>query len=333
LLRPGQNARVKLITCDYAIDGGLPAKLEHISADTISNGDGESFYPIRVRTEHSHLGTEQNPLMTTPGMTAVVDILKGEKTALDYLMQPVLRARELALRERQEESAWLRNQIMADCQNSRHIVLASKDALLVSTLRDRLKAGLVLFHTRSWTDTLGIIGNERPRLLLLDPRLAGISPVQAVTGLSAEQPELRIVLLTSPSATPALNEVALYKAGVHGFFEHDISMALLNKAVRAVCNGELWMPRTLITRIIEDLSGRPASPDDNDTGSVRSAVECLTPRELQVARMVHLGGNNKSIARELSISERTVKAHLSAIFRKLNIQNRLHLALFLNDVP
>jgi DNA-binding NarL/FixJ family response regulator len=48
--------------------------------------------------------------------------------------------------------------------------------------------------------------------------------------------------------------------------------------------------------------------------------------------MVHLGGNNKTIARELAISERTVKAHLSAIFRKLNIQNRLHLALFLNDV-
>ena len=109
--------------------------------------------------------------------------------------------------------------------------------------------------------------------------------------------------------------------------------ALLNKAVRAVCNGELWMPRTLITRIIEDLSGRPVSVDGADTDPAHSAVECLTPRELQVARMVHLGGNNKTIARELSISERTVKAHLSAIFRKLNIQNRLHLALFLNDIP
>jgi len=48
--------------------------------------------------------------------------------------------------------------------------------------------------------------------------------------------------------------------------------------------------------------------------------------------MVHLGGNNKVIARELDISERTVKAHLSAIFRKLDVENRLHLALFFNEI-
>jgi two-component system nitrate/nitrite response regulator NarL len=123
----------------------------------------------------------------------------------------------------------------------------------------------------------------------------------------------------------------LDKAGAHGFFRGDISTMLLNKAVQAVCNGELWMPRSLITRIIDNLArARPSQP--GSTSAEYSAVECLTPRELQVARMVHLGGNNKTIARELSISERTVKAHLSAIFRKLNIQNRLHLALFLNDV-
>jgi adhesin transport system membrane fusion protein len=99
-LRPNQDAQVKLTAYDYAIYGGLPAKLEHISADTITNEDGESFYLIRVRTERSHLGTEEHPLKIIPGMTAVVDILTGEKTVLDYLMKPVLRAREMALRER-----------------------------------------------------------------------------------------------------------------------------------------------------------------------------------------------------------------------------------------
>jgi adhesin transport system membrane fusion protein len=99
-LRPNQDAQVKLTAYDYAIYGGLPAKLEHISADTITNEDGDSFYLIRVRTERSHLGTDDNPLKIIPGMTAVVDILTGEKTVLDYLMKPVLRAREMALRER-----------------------------------------------------------------------------------------------------------------------------------------------------------------------------------------------------------------------------------------
>ncbi len=99
-LRPDQDAQVKLSAYDYAIYGGLPAKLEHISADTIPDESGESFFLIRVRTERSYLGTEAAPLKIIPGMTAMVDILTGEKTVLDYLLKPVLRARERALRER-----------------------------------------------------------------------------------------------------------------------------------------------------------------------------------------------------------------------------------------
>lgn len=99
-LRPDQDAQVKLTAYDFAVYGGLPAKLEHISADTITDENGDSFYLIRVRTERSYIGTEDSPLKIIPGMTAVVDILTGEKTVLDYLLKPVLRARERALRER-----------------------------------------------------------------------------------------------------------------------------------------------------------------------------------------------------------------------------------------
>jgi adhesin transport system membrane fusion protein len=99
-LRPEQDAQVKLTAYDYAIYGGLPAKLEHISADTITDESGESFFLIRVRTERGYLGNEASPLKIIPGMTAMVDILTGEKTVLDYLLKPVLRARERALTER-----------------------------------------------------------------------------------------------------------------------------------------------------------------------------------------------------------------------------------------
>jgi len=99
-LRPEQKAHVKLTAYDYAVYGGLPAKLEHISADTITDENGESFYLIRVRTERNYLGDEDRPLKIIPGMTAVVDILTGEKSVLDYLLKPVLRARDSALRER-----------------------------------------------------------------------------------------------------------------------------------------------------------------------------------------------------------------------------------------
>ncbi|MCH8137608.1 MAG: HlyD family type I secretion periplasmic adaptor subunit [Proteobacteria bacterium] len=101
-LRPGQDATVKITAYDFSIYGGLKAKVEHISADTIEDEQqkGETFYRIRLRTDRSYLGTEQDPLPIIPGMTASVDILTGEKTVLDYLLKPILKVRERALRER-----------------------------------------------------------------------------------------------------------------------------------------------------------------------------------------------------------------------------------------
>jgi adhesin transport system membrane fusion protein len=101
-LRPGQDATVKITAYDFSIYGGLKAKVENISADTIEDEQqkGETFYRIRLRTDRAYLGTEQDPLPIIPGMTASVDILTGEKTVLDYLLKPVLKVRERALRER-----------------------------------------------------------------------------------------------------------------------------------------------------------------------------------------------------------------------------------------
>lgn len=99
-LRPGLPAVVKVTAYDYAIYGGLDAELEDISADTITDEQGESFYRIRVRTQDNTLEKGGDPLPIIPGMTAQVDILTGEKTVLDYLLKPILRARDNALRER-----------------------------------------------------------------------------------------------------------------------------------------------------------------------------------------------------------------------------------------
>lgn len=99
-LRPGQDAQVKLTAYDYATYGILPGKLEYISADTIVDEQGQSYYRIRVRTAATHLGTEDKPLHIIPGMVAQVDVLTGKKTVLEYLLKPVIRARNNALRER-----------------------------------------------------------------------------------------------------------------------------------------------------------------------------------------------------------------------------------------
>ncbi|NMY52663.1 MULTISPECIES: HlyD family type I secretion periplasmic adaptor subunit [Pseudomonas] len=99
-LHPGQKAMVKFTAYDYTIYGGLKANLELISADTITDEEGNSFYLIQVRTNKSHLGSDEHPLLIIPGMVATVDIITGEKSVLDYLLKPVLKARSEAMRER-----------------------------------------------------------------------------------------------------------------------------------------------------------------------------------------------------------------------------------------
>ncbi|WGF87327.1 HlyD family type I secretion periplasmic adaptor subunit [Marinivivus vitaminiproducens] len=99
-LRPGLPAMVKVTAYDFAIYGGLRGQVETISADTIEDEQGERFFKVLVRTDGSQLENADGPLPTIPGMTVQVDVLTGDKTVLDYLLKPILRARDHALRER-----------------------------------------------------------------------------------------------------------------------------------------------------------------------------------------------------------------------------------------
>jgi adhesin transport system membrane fusion protein len=100
-IRPGQPATVKVTAYDYSIYGGLPGRVEHVSADsTVDDKKGVSFYKVLVRTNASNIDHYGKLLPIIPGMTASVDILTGKKTVLDYLLKPVLKARERAMRER-----------------------------------------------------------------------------------------------------------------------------------------------------------------------------------------------------------------------------------------
>jgi len=99
-LRPGLKTIVKITAYDFSIYGGLEAKVEQISADTITDEEGDSYYMVRVRTDESVLVTPRGSLPIIPGMLTEVDILTGKKTVLEYLLKPILRANERAMRER-----------------------------------------------------------------------------------------------------------------------------------------------------------------------------------------------------------------------------------------
>lgn len=99
-MRPGLDAIVKVTAYDFAKYGGLKGKVEHISADTTQDEDGNSFYIIRVRTQSSSILKKDNtPLPIIPGMMTSVDVITGKRTILEYILNPVLRAKQTALRE------------------------------------------------------------------------------------------------------------------------------------------------------------------------------------------------------------------------------------------
>ncbi|MBV1787228.1 HlyD family type I secretion periplasmic adaptor subunit [Marinobacterium sp. D7] len=98
-LRVGQPAVVKVSAYDFAIYGGLPAKLIYISPSTIIDEKDETFYVVRLETENPFLG-ENNSLPLMAGMTVSVDIVTGEKTVMQYLLKPITKARQRALTER-----------------------------------------------------------------------------------------------------------------------------------------------------------------------------------------------------------------------------------------
>ena len=96
----GLKAMVKITAYDFTRYGGLDGVVEHISADTTQDKDGNSFYIIRVRTAQSSMFTKDNKEMPIiPGMMASVDVMIGKRTVLEYILNPLLRAKQLALRE------------------------------------------------------------------------------------------------------------------------------------------------------------------------------------------------------------------------------------------
>jgi two-component system nitrate/nitrite response regulator NarL len=128
---------------------------------------------------------------------------------------------------------------------------------------------------------------------------------------------------------PAEGEAhAFLNAGVHGYCHVEAAAEQLREIALVAEHGGLWMPPELLQRFLA-LSNRvvpAAAPEVHQLND-------LTSRELMVAEQVARGASNREIAETLEITERTVKAHLSAIFEKLEVRDRVQLALRMNNIP
>lgn len=128
------------------------------------------------------------------------------------------------------------------------------------------------------------------------------------------------------------DQINVLTHGAAGYCEVSESPKLILQALEQIIKGDIWIPRLLVPKVIGSLIKMKATADKVPSSKSIKLFELLSNREKDVAKLIQSGTNNKTIASALQISERTVKAHLTSIFKKLNIPSRLHLAVFIKEL-
>lgn len=143
----------------------------------------------------------------------------------------------------------------------------------------------------------------RPTVTIMDLQLPGLSGVEAITAIRREDPEARVLVLTTFDGDADIQRAI--EAGARGYLMKSVRRAILIEAVRAVAAGQRYLPPATAARLVEAME-----------------AERLTPRELDVLRLLARGQRNREIADELGLAEPTVKIHVNNLLRKLEAKDR-----------
>ena len=160
-----------------------------------------------------------------------------------------------------------------------------------------------------------------PDLGLLDLNLPGASGFSALVHVRAQYPALPIIVVSAHEETSIIQRAIAH--GAVGYIPKSAHPSHIGEAIRHVLEGDIWLPPNLPT----NLSFDPRAADET---ALAERIQSLTPQQFRVLMMVAEGLLNKQIAYELDVSEATIKAHVTAIFRKLGVQNRTQAVLAIN---
>ncbi|MEC5216725.1 two-component system nitrate/nitrite response regulator NarL [Actimicrobium sp. GrIS 1.19] len=167
---------------------------------------------------------------------------------------------------------------------------------------------------------------EAKGLVVVDLALPGLNPSDTLAELRRRAPACRILVAGPAFSTDA--ELALLGLGVAGCCGSQLQADMVARIVATVLDGGVWISHAVMPLLLQRMQARATPAPAPAPAPAAERLVLLTPRERQIAQLVGGGASNKVIARELSITDRTVKAHLGAIFQKLDLPDRLQLALF-----
>ena len=201
------------------------------------------------------------------------------------------------------------------------ILIADDHPILRDGLRKLLEAErdfVVAGEARDGHEALHVTRQLEPDMLLLDFTMPGAPCLEVLRSLTATPLATRTLLLTAGIEPDDI--VKALQLGARGVVMKDSASELLMKAIRVVMDGQYWIGRESVAGLVETFRTQMFESVDRRLG--------LTPRELEIVQTVTTGFTNREIAQRFSLSEETVKHHLTKIFSKLGVSNRLELALF-----
>jgi RNA polymerase sigma factor (sigma-70 family) len=181
----------------------------------------------------------------------------------------------------------------------------------------------VVGEAGSLTEGLEIIARLNPDIILLELNLADNPPCEIVTSLLNSSRNSHVILVTGIVDTEVLHQVV--EAGAMGVVLKSQPPESLIKAIQKVNAGEVWLERSLIANVLHRRSRNQAR---SQSDIERDSIDELSEREKQVIRLIGQGFKNKKISDQLCISETTVRHHLSSIYKKLGVNDRLELLVF-----
>lgn len=194
---------------------------------------------------------------------------------------------------------------------------------------EQIKAALPDIYAVSSFDDIAAMRvaavQDKPQLMLCHQAFFESDNDNAVANLARNFADSRIMIIGPPR--PMAIQIAALKQGARGYFNQELPVDKLHNALQLILHGEVWVERHVISGLIDELTHKPEISEQQ-----RQALDTLSPKELEVAKLVSHGATNKMIARQMNITERTVKAHLTTIFQKMNLPDRLSLAIFFRDL-
>ena len=209
------------------------------------------------------------------------------------------------------------------------VVLVDDDPLVRSAIRTILAATddiRVVAEADDGDGAVPAIDSFAPDVVLMDVRMARVSGVAATERIRAREGAPEVLVLTTFDADEHV--LGALHAGAGGFVLKDTPPAEIVEAVRRVARGEMTLSPAAARRLVD----RVAQPGSRDRGrDARARLEALTDREREVADAVGEGASNADIAAALFMSVATVKAHVSSLLAKLELDNRVQVALLVQE--